>query len=148
MFNSLESLGVLDGAVVLDAFAGSGALGIEALSRGAARAVFAESDPLARSIVESNLATTGFTDRATVVGSDGAALLRRGPWDLVLLDPPYRTAPWEQLMVDLVAGLAEWGVAVLESDVELTVPEELEVLRSRRYAGTVVTLVNRSGAES
>src|SRR5262245_17447264 len=68
-FNALTSLGALDGAVVLDLFAGSGALGIEALSRGAASCTFVDVDRAARKAVADNLATCGFADRATVVAA-------------------------------------------------------------------------------
>jgi 16S rRNA (guanine966-N2)-methyltransferase len=80
------------GAVVLDLYAGSGALGIEALSRGADRAVFVDIDRRSEDAIRANLATTGFTDRARVARAPAAAFLRRGrhgPFDLVFLDPPY-----------------------------------------------------------
>jgi 16S rRNA (guanine966-N2)-methyltransferase len=83
----------LPDARVLDLFAGSGAGGIEALSRGAASAVFVEHDARAVSTIEANLRSTGLAGpRATVVRSDVAAFLRSdraGPFDLVLVDPPY-----------------------------------------------------------
>ena len=90
--------GGFEGAVVLDAFAGSGGLGMEALSRGPAAAVFCERDREAASVIERNLRTLGLTrDRARLVRGDG---LKRPPappaggrFDLVFLDPPYATAP-------------------------------------------------------
>src|SRR3954452_19024733 len=66
VFNALHSIGALDGAQVLDPFAGSGALGIEALSRGAERVAFADIDPAARQAIEANLATAAAADRADV----------------------------------------------------------------------------------
>src|SRR5688500_18445749 len=86
----------LAGTAVLDLYAGSGALAIEALSRGAAGAVLVEQDRAAGEAIEANLATTGFADRARLLRSDVERVLDRpvppeGPFDLVLLDPPYDT---------------------------------------------------------
>ena len=94
MFNALESLEAVAGATVLDLFAGSGALGIEALSRGAARCTFVEHDRAALAAVRANLEATGLAGRAEVVSGDAHRALtsfsaagRR--FDLALLDPPY-----------------------------------------------------------
>ncbi|MDZ4825833.1 MAG: 16S rRNA (guanine(966)-N(2))-methyltransferase RsmD [Actinomycetota bacterium] len=94
MFNALDSRRRLVDAAVLDLFAGTGALGIEALSRGAASAVFVERDRNAISAIETNLDTLGLADRGRVVRSDvgavlGGALPRETPFDVVLIDPPY-----------------------------------------------------------
>lgn len=149
MFNSLESLGAVDGARVLDAFAGSGALGIEALSRGAERVVFAETSAAARSVIEANLASTGLADRAMVVGRDGVTeATRGGEWDLVLLDPPYGYDGWGQLLGAVAGALHEEAVVVIESDREIVPPPSLDVIRVKRYGGTVVTFAIPSGATS
>jgi 16S rRNA (guanine966-N2)-methyltransferase len=92
LFSSLG--GRLEGARVLDLYAGTGALGIEALSRGAEHAVFVESSPAAVTAVRDNLARTALDDRAAVQRSDVRRFLERGPadaegFDLVFLDPPY-----------------------------------------------------------
>lgn len=84
----------LRGAVVLDLFAGSGAAGIEALSRGAARAVFVEKDAGAARVIEANLAATGLAAGALLIRGDAERWLSGGaaevgPFDLVLVDPPY-----------------------------------------------------------
>lgn len=92
-FNALTSLGVLDGARVLDAFAGSGALGIEALSRGAEHCRFVERDRAALAALRDNLDRCGLgRDRAEVVVGDAASA--GGGWDLALLDPPYAFTGW------------------------------------------------------
>ena len=93
-FNALGSLGAVADATVLDLFAGSGALGIEALSRGAARCTFVDADRPARAAVEANLATCGHGRLATVVAAPAERFLadwarRRHPFDLAFLDPPY-----------------------------------------------------------
>lgn len=139
VFNILQSLGVVEGASVLDLFAGSGALGIEALSRGAAAATFVDSDPSAIAVVRANLAATGLEGAATVVRIDAARFLREGPgpFDLALLDPPYELGDesWTELLERLPA-----AVAVLESDRAIDPGPGWELLRSRRYGSTVVTL--------
>jgi 16S rRNA (guanine966-N2)-methyltransferase len=92
-----------EGAAVLDLFAGSGALGIEALSRGAARATFVDRDPAAVGAIRRNLAATGFADRAVVARGDAAAFLRTADevYDIVFADPPYADA---ELLALLLAG--------------------------------------------
>ncbi|MGI8759408.1 MAG: 16S rRNA (guanine(966)-N(2))-methyltransferase RsmD [Acidimicrobiales bacterium] len=139
-FNALASLGVLPGATVLDLFAGSGALGIEALSRGAARVTFVDADPRALTVVRANLAATGLAAEADVVRSDAARFLAGAPgrFDLALLDPPYRfdDRAWASVLARLEAELA-----VLESDREIDPGEGWELLRCRSYGATVVALV-------
>ncbi len=140
-FNSLGSLGLVQGATLIDVFAGSGALGIEALSRGAESVTFLERDNSALRVIRANLATVGLADRAEVVRGDALAYLasteRR--WDVALLDPPYRWDGWDRLWPDLPAG---W--AVVERDTEIDPPDGWERQRSRRYGGTWVTVLHRS----
>jgi 16S rRNA (guanine966-N2)-methyltransferase len=148
VFNSLGSIDALDGARVLDLYAGSGALGIEALSRGASRAVFVDTDRAARRAVEQNLAATGLAERAEVVALDGIRYLGRvvetgaERFDLVLLDPPYATPDevWRDLF-DLLGTAAPNAVVVTESDRDLALPEGWDALRTKRYGGTVVTVL-------
>jgi 16S rRNA (guanine966-N2)-methyltransferase len=142
-FNALGSLGAVDGAPVLDLFAGSGALGIEALSRGAAHATFVDHDRAARAAVAGNLETCGFADRAEVVASPAerfaADAARTGrQWDLALLDPPYGFDGWESLLSGLPAALA-----AVESGAPLAAVPGWEVLRAKRYGRTHVTLLHR-----
>ena len=148
VFNALDSLGAVDDAQVLDAFAGSGALGIEALSRGADHVTFCELDGAARAVLAANLVHTKLADRSTVSGGDGSRLVARGPWDLVLLDPPYAYDAWTDLLVEVAAGLVEDGVVVIESDREIELPAALHGVRVRRYGSTVVTFATRTGASS
>jgi 16S rRNA (guanine966-N2)-methyltransferase len=158
VFNALVSLDAVAGARVLDLFAGSGALGIEALSRGASHATFVDADRNARAAVEANLRTTGLADRAEVLGGDATALLRRwgadaqpgadgagteaARFDLVLLDPPYATdEPAWSALLELVARVVPTGVVVAESDREVALPEGWHALRVKRYGGTLVTVL-------
>lgn len=147
-FNALDSLGAVEGARVVDPFAGSGALGIEALSRGADHATFADVDAVARATVDANLRTTGLAGRARVVPGDALRVVGGGPWDLVLLDPPYAYDGWEPLLVAVLDQLADDGIVVVESDREVDLPAGLHRLRVRRYGGTVVLIASPAGEPS
>ena len=145
-FNALGSLGVVDGATVVDLFAGSGALGIEALSRGAAAATFVEPDRRARACIEQNLERTGLADRATVVPTTAERYLDghgRASVDLALLDPPYAYQGWEQLLSQVPA-----EVAVCESDREVEPPPPWVVVRRRSYGTTFVVIARRDAVPS
>ena len=138
IFNALHSLDVVVGARVLDLFAGSGALGIEALSRGAIDAVFVDSSAKAIDAIRENLATTGLN--GTVVRAD-AHRYDDGPFGLALVDPPYATtdAEWAHLLTHLQA-----DVVVVESDREVDLGARWEVLRTKRYGSTVVRIGRRT----
>jgi 16S rRNA (guanine966-N2)-methyltransferase len=140
VFNALGSLEAVVEARVLDLFAGTGALGIEALSRGAAHVTFVEQARPALRTLEANLGALGLTDRARVVRGDALAVLPSlaGPFDLALVDPPYAFDGWDGLLAVLPVPLA-----VLESDREIAPPAGWGVLRQRRYGGTVVTFIRR-----
>jgi 16S rRNA (guanine966-N2)-methyltransferase len=148
VFNALGSLGAVDGARVLDLYAGSGALGIEALSRGAAHTTFVDTDRAARQAIEQNLAATGLADRSEVVTADAVAHLRRHveqtglSYDLVLLDPPYATddESWATLL-GLVSSVAPDAVVVVESDRSPPAPDGWHALREKRYGGTLVSVL-------
>jgi 16S rRNA (guanine(966)-N(2))-methyltransferase RsmD len=141
-------LGDIAGATVLDLFAGSGALGIEALSRGAERAVFVERDRAALRALASNLAALELAEpRAEIRAGDAgrnlqSALRRRETYDLVFIDPPYdRAQRWGAgLTAALPAVLSPGGRAVVESSrrapVDLRAPAE----RERRYGDTTITI--------
>ncbi len=137
-FNALTSLGAVEDAVVVDLFAGSGALGIEALSRGASRVTFVDAAAAPLTAVRENLARTGLDGAADVVRSDAlrwAADASRPRFDLALLDPPYDFDGWDELLGSIRA-----RVVVVESDRTVAMPERYEVLRERRYGSTVVTI--------
>lgn len=144
VFNALDSLGAVDGARALDLFAGSGALGIEALSRGAAHVTFVDDDRGAVAAVRANLDAVGLADRATVVASDALAHLGRGGpsvVDLALVDPPYAWGGWPALLAALAGRLSPDATVVAESDREVEAPSGLQVTRQRRYGGTVVAFL-------
>ena len=142
IFNSLFSIDAIDGARVLDAFAGSGALGIEALSRGASHATFVETGRDALAAVRDNLDTLGLGPVSRVSPGDAIAHLERGDrYDLVLLDPPYGFDDWAALL----ALVPEDAVVVIESDREVDVPDSWVVHRVKHYGSTVVTLATATG---
>ena len=137
------------GARVLDLYAGSGALGIEALSRGAAHATFVDTDRAARRAIESEPGLdgprrTGPTSSPPMPRptSDAWRPAVPVPFDLVLLDPPYGTddAAWLDLLA-LVAPVAPSAVVVAESDREVPVPDGWHALRVKRYGGTLVSVL-------
>jgi 16S rRNA (guanine966-N2)-methyltransferase len=134
----------LEGATVWDLFAGSGAMGIEALSRGAAHATFVEQARSAVLAVRANLAALGYgPGRATVVAADvlnwvGPA---QGKVDLVMADPPYAWQGWDVL---LARSEHLRPLVLAETGAELVLPPGWEPLRAKRYGGTVVTLARFS----
>ena len=139
VFNSLGSMGVLDGATVVDLYAGSGALGIEALSRGAESCLFVERDRAALAALRENLKTLGLESRARISATD---VLAYAPGitsvDIALIDPPYTFTHWPELLTVLRAGLV-----VAESAAEVAPPDGWEQLKVKRHGRTVITMLER-----
>ena len=142
-------IGPIDGASVLDLFAGSGAMGLEALSRGAARAVFVESDPDASRAIERNLDKLRLTG-ATVVRRDARTALAAEAaagrtYDLVLADPPYEDWPeLERSLASYLGGvLAPDGLLVVETAARTKPALPLALRTSRRYGSARLTLYER-----
>ena len=145
-------LGDVGGARVLDLYAGSGALGIEALSRGASSAVFVERDPRAAAVISANLATVGA--EAEVRRQDVMRFLARaeGGFDLVFCDPPYDSGPRiaATLAERLPAVLADNARIVTESDkrTPLVLPYPLVVERSYGDTRVVIHAAPEAGADA
>jgi 16S rRNA (guanine966-N2)-methyltransferase len=152
LFNVLAAQLDLTGLSVLDLYAGSGALGLEALSRGAARAVFVESDQRATAVIAQNV-TTLAVGGATVRRGTVAAVLAAGsdqPVDLVLADPPYAVPAVEIEAMLTALGTGGWvgpgTVAVLEraaSSPPVTWPDGWTAWRERRYGDTRLEMAER-----
>ena len=144
-FNSLDSFGFVDEAKVVDLFAGSGAMGIEALSRGAASCAFVERDRKALDAIRQNIATLELGDRTSVISGDVmTAVVAMRNVDLVLADPPYDFENWPRLLEILPAVLAPGGVVVAESGREIKAPMGWESLRSKRYGRAWVAFLQRA----
>jgi 16S rRNA (guanine966-N2)-methyltransferase len=144
IFDALGALGVVADATVLDLFCGSGALGIEALSRGAARATFVDQDRATLDVVERNLVSTGLAEPG---GGSTARLVRRdavgflasgGHFDLAFIDPPYRFDRWSEIFSHLNA-----DIAVAESNQPVEPSGGYVLYRSYKYGGTLVHIVKR-----
>jgi 16S rRNA (guanine(966)-N(2))-methyltransferase RsmD len=152
IFDILGSQGGVEGLRVLDLFCGSGALGVEALSRGATSATFVDLDPDALAAVQQNLAAVGLADAETTLvraalpgwlripgrtsgASDGHA------YDLALCDPPYDFTDWPALLATLDAEMV-----VMESSSPIALPATWVVARERRYGSTLITVAHHRGA--
>jgi 16S rRNA (guanine(966)-N(2))-methyltransferase RsmD len=155
IFDILGSQGGVDGLRVIDLFCGSGALGVEALSRGAASATFVDFDPGALAAVEQNLTAVGLGEAdVTLVRASLPGWLRigagagacappgaEGPaFDLALCDPPYDFTDWTELLEVLDA-----ETVVMESSSPIALPDTWVVARERRYGGTLITVAHRQG---
>lgn len=139
VLGSLVGPGGLAGGRVLDLFAGSGALGIEARSRGASAAVFVDDDRRALATVRRNLAELGLGEGSEVVQADALGWLAgpgsRQRFDLALCDPPYAFDDWDRLLRALPADMV-----VAESGRPVEVPAPWVVLKEKHYGGTLVTV--------
>ncbi len=144
IFDILGSQGGVVDLRVVDLFCGSGALGLEALSRGAASATFVDLDPGALAAVQQNLDAVGLADAdVTLVRAalpawlEGIPAAGRG-FDLALCDPPYDFADWPALLEVLDA-----ETVVMESSSPIALPDTWVVARERRYGGTLITVAHQ-----
>ncbi len=156
LFSMIESRIDLEGRHALDLYAGSGALGIEALSRGAALCTFVERDQRAREALVENLRACGFDLASEVLAAPVSASLlqlsRRGmSFDLVLLDPPYADRVAQRVLEDLAsrALFAAGCVVAVEHAADEIVAETtaLRLTRTRRYGKTCVSLLTSDPTE-
>ncbi len=159
LFSSLTSLTGPDlgGGPVLDGFAGSGALGLEALSRGAAPVVFVERDRSALRVLRGNVAALGVADEVTLVPGDVLSLagrLQHGPFSLILLDPPYTLDP--AVVADLLGRFARAGVVADRayvtwehaSGVQAVWPEGYQSVASRTHGATTFDIARHTEGEA
>jgi 16S rRNA (guanine(966)-N(2))-methyltransferase RsmD len=147
LFNVLQF--DLEGRRVLDLFAGSGQLGIEALSRGAAECTFVDKDKQAIAVIQANLEHTDLTDRAKVLHTDSFSFLKMTPavFDIVLLDPPYATGSLQQAIALLQGRVAPGGVVMCELPLGEELPETaagMPLYRRYKYGKTELA-VYRTG---
>jgi 16S rRNA (guanine966-N2)-methyltransferase len=152
VFSALDARGLIVDATALDLYAGTGALAIEALSRGSSRAVVVERDREALASIATNLDTTGFADRARVVPGDVARFLagpvpREAPFDVVFADPPYGTD--DPAITGVCAALLAPGwlaadaLVVVERPVrhDVAAPVGLQTVWTRVFGDTLVTFL-------
>lgn len=150
VFNALYSAGALDTPeklVALDLFAGTGAMGLEALSRGVGRLIFVDQSASAITTVEENLANLGFADRASTARREALGWLESAApnhVDLVFCDPPYDFEPWPRLL-DLVRSQLTPGAVVVESPDGVELGGSWAEFKSGRYASTVVQIARPNG---
>lgn len=143
LFNILQTR--IDGARVLDAFSGTGAVALEALSRGAVSATCVESDRRAAGLIAENAALCRASERCAIIRDVvERALLRPlpgGPFDIIVLDPPYEYAPLEQAVRDAATQRAPGGIVVLEhaSRVAPPQPEGLTLTRTVAAGDSALT---------
>jgi 16S rRNA (guanine966-N2)-methyltransferase len=148
VFDMLASLGLPGGARVLDLFAGSGALGIEAVSRGATGAVLVDRDPAALAALRANCSVLGpDARRVEVVRADAFSYTATAPpFDLVFADPPYGFDGWDRLF-----GLLRGRAGLVAAEAAAADPVEpgpgWETVKARRYGGTVVLIARPAAGE-
>ena len=152
MFNIIQF--DVEGRKVLDLFAGTGQLGIEALSRGAASAVFLDQSGEAVKLVRENLRSTGLENQSEVVQGDSLRYLERGErFDLIFLDPPYESALLENALKAIQSFdiLREGGIMVCESMPEKQLPDLIAPYykgREYRYGKIKISIFGRENGES
>jgi 16S rRNA (guanine966-N2)-methyltransferase len=143
IFNSLGSAGMIQGALVADLYAGSGALGIEALSRGAEHCVFVERDRTALRALDANLDALDLRARSRVITSDVLSVASSIDADIAFADPPYEFAEWPRLLELLTV-----DVVIAESGRVIEPVAGWEQRRSKRYGRATVTHLERLAASA
>jgi len=149
LFNVLMNAhaGQVAGACVLDLFAGTGALGLEALSRGAAHATFVENGRRALTLLRENIGLCGVAERSTILARDARRLgPAPRPHDLVFLDPPYGKGLGERAMQAALAGgwLADSALVIWEEGARIIPPDGLTILDTLRYGDTTITFLTHA----
>lgn len=147
LFNVLGTYGVLPGARVLDLFAGTGALGLEALSRGASHVTFVDDGRAAANLIRQNTELLGCAGDTTLIRRDATRLgaCPDAPYDLVFLDPPYGKGLGQIALAAALDGgwLANEALIVWEESSAPPAPDGFERTDTRRYGDTHVTLLER-----
>ncbi len=142
----------IEGAYVLDLFAGSGQMGIEALSRGAKRAVFIDSSQRAIRCINDNLRVTKLERQAEVISRDSYDFIKltRQAFDIIILDPPYRHDHIANVLPIAARKLSKGGCIICEYESEMdepAVPEGLTLRKTYHYGKINVTIFDRPGNE-
>ncbi len=147
LFSMLTHLDVIAGARVLDLFAGTGALGLEALSRGARDVVFVENGRVGQKLIRENIQKLGVTEACVLMRNDATDLgaWPNAPFDLVFLDPPYGKGMGRAALGAALAGgwLAQGATVVWEESAPMDAPDGFQRTDKRKYGDTHVTLLRR-----
>lgn len=150
LFNVLNHHDVIEDARVLDLFAGTGALGLEALSRGAKQVTFVENARTAQRLIGQNIVKLKAQDTTDVIRRDARHLPGRtgAPFTLIFLDPPYRKAMGEAALATAEAGgwLARDAFVVWEEAIPMPVPDGFDLVDRRKYGDTHITLMSKSAS--
>lgn len=141
----------IEGRRVLDLFAGSGQLGIEALSRGAKSAVFVDNSTASIKIIKQNIESTGFENSSKVYMSDYSSFtaMSRDIFDIVFLDPPYKQGILVPALKSVLPLMSEYGIIICEYPSDIEVPQSIGgfgIFKTYRY-GKINVSVYRKGAE-
>ncbi len=148
LFSVLTHYGVIDNARVLDLFAGTGALGLEALSRGADTVLFVENGRKAQALIAENIRLTRATE-ARLLRQDATRLKTNAepPFDLIFLDPPYGKGLGDKALNAALAGgwIADDALIVWEESGAIPPPAEFTLLDTRKYGDTFITILQRGG---
>lgn len=142
----------VEGSFFLDLFAGSGQMGIEALSRGAKTAVFVDESRAAQTVIRENLTSTGLASNARVAAMDAAAYLTgtKEPVDIAWLDPPYRKGLLHDILPAVASRMSERGVILCEHEKLTDLPEivgHFRLYRQNRYGKTFITVYRRADTD-
>lgn len=139
-------------ACVLDLFAGSGQMAIEALSRGAAHAVLTDSDKRAIACIRQNVKQCGFSEQAEVLQSDALSYLQRSSlrFDIAFLDPPYRKGILQQVLPVLAEKMQKTGIIVCEHEPECILPQtilDFHLQKQKKYGKIIISMYREDTAE-
>ncbi len=137
VFNSLVSYGVLEDARAIDLYAGSGAVGIEAISRGASHVTFVDSSRRATDAIATNVENCRFLEQAQILTADASRIDLAG-YDVLFIDPPYQFTDWPTLLARIPAGFV-----VAESGRTVEPPDGWQELRRQKYGRAWVSFLER-----
>lgn len=140
----------IEGRQILDLFAGSGQLGIEALSRGAESAVFVDADKNSLAVTEKNVKLTGFEKQSKLVRSDCFSFLASNfnKFDIAFLDPPYKAGILEKVLIKTSENMSDYGIIVCEHPTDVVLPQNVGkfvVVKSTKYGKIMVTVYRIAG---
>ncbi len=142
----------IEGRAFLDLFAGSGQIGIEAISRGAKSATFIDSNADAISVIKDNLSKTGFTDKAKVIRGEYSSFLAstNEKFDIAFLDPPYRLNILDKALNTVTNVMNKNGIIICEHPTDICVPDKLSAFRlerQRKYSKIIISIYRKDSEE-